>query len=50
MKKDLAANYASRTMIWGGIIVAFFIVYHLLDFTFGTVNPSLQGRATPTIT
>ncbi|HEX9017296.1 MAG TPA: succinate dehydrogenase cytochrome b subunit [Chloroflexota bacterium] len=42
VKKDQAANFASRTMIWGGIIVAFFIVYHLLDLTTGTVNPAFR--------
>ncbi len=42
VKKDLAANFASRTMIWGGIIVAFFIIFHLLDLTTGTLNPSYR--------
>jgi succinate dehydrogenase / fumarate reductase cytochrome b subunit len=28
-----AASYASRTMMWSGVIVAFFIVYHLLHYT-----------------
>jgi succinate dehydrogenase / fumarate reductase, cytochrome b subunit len=40
VKKDLAASFASRTMIWGGIIVAFFIIFHLLDLTTGHLNPS----------
>lgn len=30
-----AANYASRTMIWGGVIVASFLVFHLMDLTWG---------------
>lgn len=42
VKKDVATNFASRTMIWGGIIVAFFIVYHLLDLTTGTLNPNFK--------
>ncbi len=42
VKKDLAANFASRTMIWGGIIVALFIAYHLLDLTTGTLNPNFR--------
>lgn len=33
------ASFASRTMRWTGIIVLLFIVWHLLDFTIGTVNP-----------
>lgn len=31
----LAANYASRTMLWSGIIVLAFIVWHLADLTIG---------------
>lgn len=33
------ANYASRTMRWSGVIVLLFVVFHLLDLTFGTANP-----------
>ncbi len=33
------ADIASRTMIWGGVAIAAFIVYHLLDLTWGTVHP-----------
>ena len=32
------AKFASRTMRWTGIIVLAYLVWHLLDFTFGTVN------------
>ncbi len=32
------ANFASRTMRWSGIIVLSFIVWHLLDLTFGVTN------------
>jgi succinate dehydrogenase / fumarate reductase cytochrome b subunit len=39
-RKDLAATYASRTMVWSGPLVLLFIVYHLLHFTFGTVHGS----------
>ncbi len=34
--------YASRTMRWGGIIILLFVIFHLLDFTAGTVNPGFQ--------
>ncbi|MDF2255792.1 succinate dehydrogenase [Streptantibioticus ferralitis] len=37
------AGYATRTMRWGGIILALFIVWHLLDLTTLTVNP--RGEA-----
>ncbi|MFB6713622.1 succinate dehydrogenase [Streptomyces sp. NPDC056237] len=32
------ASYATRTMRWGGIILALFIVWHILDLTTGTVH------------
>lgn len=32
-------DYATRTMRWGGVILALFIVYHLLDLTFRVANP-----------
>jgi succinate dehydrogenase / fumarate reductase cytochrome b subunit len=35
-KRDYSvANYASRTMRWSGVIVLLFIVFHLLDLTWG---------------
>lgn len=35
-KKDYAiADYASRTMRWGGVIVLLFVIWHLLDLTLG---------------
>jgi succinate dehydrogenase / fumarate reductase cytochrome b subunit len=33
-------SYATRTMRWGGVIVALFVVWHILDLTTGTVNPN----------
>ncbi len=36
------ASYATRTMRWGGIILALFIVWHLLDLTTLTVNENAQ--------
>ena len=39
-KKAITSSYASRTMYWSGPIVLLFIVYHLLDFTFGAANPN----------
>src|SRR3954467_2954991 len=34
-----AADYASRTMRWSGIIILLFVVFHLLDLTWGAANP-----------
>jgi succinate dehydrogenase / fumarate reductase cytochrome b subunit len=39
----LAASFASRTMRWSGIIVALFVVFHLLDLTWGTANPDFRA-------
>ncbi|WP_137991938.1 succinate dehydrogenase [Streptomyces vilmorinianum] len=33
------SSYATRTMRWGGVILALFIVWHVLDLTTGTVHP-----------
>lgn len=35
----VAANYASRTMRWSGVLIGLFILFHLLDLTWGTANP-----------
>nr|WP_229898342.1 succinate dehydrogenase cytochrome b subunit [Streptomyces finlayi] len=40
--KRKRASYATRTMRWGGIILALFIVWHLLDLTTLTVNENAQ--------
>ncbi|HKO54523.1 MAG TPA: succinate dehydrogenase cytochrome b subunit [Thermoanaerobaculia bacterium] len=34
-RDSVVANYASRTMRWGGVIILLFILYHLLHLTFG---------------
>ncbi|MDT0309218.1 succinate dehydrogenase cytochrome b subunit [Streptomyces sp. DSM 44917] len=33
-------SYATRTMRWGGVIIALFVIWHILDLTTGTVNPN----------
>ncbi|GLF92799.1 succinate dehydrogenase cytochrome b subunit [Streptomyces yaizuensis] len=39
------ASYATRTMRWGGVIIALFIVWHILDLTTLTVNENAEhGR------
>ncbi|SNX98053.1 succinate dehydrogenase subunit C [Geodermatophilus sabuli] len=42
-KKAVAQSYASRTMRWGGVIIFFFVIYHILDLTVGAVNPDGTG-------
>jgi succinate dehydrogenase / fumarate reductase cytochrome b subunit len=34
-----AANFASRSMRWTGIIVVLFVIFHLADLTWGSANP-----------
>ncbi|MEO6805697.1 MAG: succinate dehydrogenase cytochrome b subunit [Edaphobacter sp.] len=38
-KEAINSSYASRTMYWSGPIVLVFIVFHLLQFTAGTIHP-----------
>ena len=36
------STYASRTLRWGGVLLALFIVYHLLHFTVGSAHPDFR--------
>jgi succinate dehydrogenase / fumarate reductase cytochrome b subunit len=38
----VAADFASRTMRWSGVIVLLFVVFHLLDLTWGPANPGFR--------
>lgn len=40
-----SSTLASRTMRVGGVLIAVFIVYHLLHFTFGTLHPAFSHTA-----
>jgi succinate dehydrogenase / fumarate reductase cytochrome b subunit len=42
-KATVKATLASRTMIWTGLIVLSFVIYHLLHFTVRTTNPEFQS-------
>lgn len=35
-------GYASRTMRWGGVVIALFVVYHLMHLTWGTAHPDFR--------
>lgn len=39
----LAANYASRTMRWSGVIVLLFVLFHLSDLTWGIQPMAPEG-------
>ncbi|HEX9051705.1 MAG TPA: succinate dehydrogenase cytochrome b subunit [Anaeromyxobacter sp.] len=44
VKHHLKATFASKNMIWTGVILGAFIVYHLLQFTF-RVTPDVAAYA-----
>ena len=47
----VAANFASRTMRWTGIIVGLFLMFHLVDLTWGSRRqPRLRARRGRTTT
>jgi succinate dehydrogenase / fumarate reductase cytochrome b subunit len=35
------STYASRLMRWGGVLLLVFIVFHILHFTTGTIQPGV---------
>lgn len=37
------ASYASRTMIWSGLIIVSFAIYHILHFTAKVTHPQYHG-------
>jgi succinate dehydrogenase / fumarate reductase, cytochrome b subunit len=41
-QQNVASTWGSRTMRWTGVILAIFIIYHLLHFTTGTVHPNFD--------
>jgi len=43
-KKNSHSTFSSRWMRWGGVTILLFVVWHLLNFTIGKVNP--QGGPT----
>lgn len=50
VKGTIQASYAARTMLISGLVILAFTIYHLMHFTFGTVDPDYlhlldgQGR------
>ena len=43
VKKVVGASFASRTMIWSGLLLLAYIVYHLLQFTLLKTDPSYKN-------
>lgn len=42
MFRPPAVDYAARTMVWSGPIIALFVVYHILHFTTGQAHSDFQ--------
>jgi len=42
-KQALRTTFAARTMMFSGLMVIAFIVYHLLHFTFRVTNPAISN-------
>lgn len=45
--KRLSQTYAARTMRWGGVILAGFLVFHLLQFTAQVVTTGFRAGSEP---
>lgn len=43
-KKSINSTFASRTMVMSGLIILFFVLYHLAHFTFHGVGGDIFGR------
>jgi succinate dehydrogenase / fumarate reductase cytochrome b subunit len=43
VNKSLRATFASKNMIWTGLIIGAFLLYHLLHFTFQVIDPGLSA-------
>ncbi len=52
VKKSLRATFASKNMIWTGVAIAVFLIYHLLHFTIRVLSigtPSIDSKQRPDI-
>jgi succinate dehydrogenase / fumarate reductase cytochrome b subunit len=41
-KRNIKASFPSKTMIWTGLLLGAFVIYHLLHFTFRITNPDIS--------
>lgn len=47
VKKNVASSLSSRTMLWGGLTILIFVIWHLLHFTVPKVNPAGGATSDP---
>ncbi|HET6515798.1 MAG TPA: succinate dehydrogenase cytochrome b subunit [Thermodesulfovibrionales bacterium] len=43
VQESLRATFAGKNMIWTGLLIGAFLVYHLLHFTFQVTNPEIAA-------
>ena len=43
VKKSLSTTFAGKTMIWTGLLIGIFLLYHLLHFTIQVINPEISA-------
>jgi len=43
VKKNLRASFSSKNMIWTGLLIVAFLIYHLLHFTVRVTNPEISN-------
>jgi succinate dehydrogenase / fumarate reductase cytochrome b subunit len=43
VRRSLSATYAGKSMIWTGLVVGAFLIYHLLHFTIQVTNPEISA-------
>jgi succinate dehydrogenase / fumarate reductase cytochrome b subunit len=41
-KKNIRTSFAAETMIWTGLLLGAFVIYHLLQFTVRVANPEIS--------
>ncbi len=49
MTRYLHATFAGRNQIWTGVLIAAFLIYHLLQFTFQVTNPAISAKTHPDV-
>ncbi len=47
VKNYIQATFAGRNMIWTGLLIGVFVIYHLLHFTFQVTNPQIAAGSHP---
>lgn len=47
VKKSLRSTFAGRTMVWTGLIIIAYLIYHLLHFTVPVIAPEIYAGRNP---